>query len=99
MEDKLSYVYKVSPTNGTKVRALVSGDIVRHFKGNFYSIVGIAKHTETGEDMVIYSPLYVSERTLYARPYDMFMSKVDKTKYPNADQEYRFEIVKIQKNQ
>lgn len=61
-----------------------------------YKILAFAHHTETGEPLVIYKALY-NEPSLgvhygiYARPYDMFMSKVDKEKYPNSVQEYRFE--------
>ena len=81
------------------------GDIVQHFKREIlndptnlylFKILGIAKHTETGEKLVIYQALYEDDTngvhfTIYARPYTMFFSKVDKKKYPNIKQEYRFE--------
>lgn len=63
----------------------------RHFKGNEYIVEDIALHTETGEQLVIYRDLNDKEK-LYARPYNMFVSKVDKEKYPEVKQEFRFEI-------
>lgn len=71
---------------------LKKNTLVRHFKGGYYRIVGIAKDTESEKDLVIYSPHNASE-LLYARPLDMFLSKVDRAKYPDARQEYRFELV------
>lgn len=71
---------------------LVPGDIVRHFKGNRYEILFIAKDSETMEDMVVYRALY-GERGVWVRPLAMFLSPVDREKYPNADQAYRFEKV------
>ena len=71
------------------------GSVYRHFKGNLYEVKAIALHSETGEKMVVYQALY-GEGDTYVRPYDSFVSKVDKVKYPDADQEYRFEEQKAQ---
>lgn len=73
-------------------RQMEAGDIVRHFKGKLYVIEGFAEHTETAEGLVIYRALYPPFE-VYARPVGMFMSAVDKLKYPTATQEYRFERV------
>jgi hypothetical protein len=66
--------------------------VYRHFKGNKYLVEDIAIHSETGEQLVIYRALDGGD--LYARPYDMFLEKVDHQKYPEIEQEYRFELQK-----
>ena len=73
------------------MRTIQANELYKHFKGGLYQVINIAKHTETGEMLVIYRQLADETGTIYARPYDMFISKVDKEKYPEVEQEYRFE--------
>lgn len=52
----------------------------RHFKGNFYHVEGVAKHSETLEPMVVYRALY-GEGALWVRPLEMFLEQVEKPEY------------------
>ena len=49
----------------------------RHFKGNLYKLIGLAKDSETLEEMVVYQALY-GERQMWVRPADMFFGKVER---------------------
>lgn len=51
--------------------------IYKHFKGNEYEVVGIAAHSETLEDMVVYKPLYDCEKELWVRPVSMWNEEVE----------------------
>ena len=68
--------------------------IYKHFKGDLYLVEDIATHSETKEKYVVYRRLY-GNCELYIRPYDMFASEVDRVKYPNVKQKYRFELQDI----
>lgn len=67
--------------------------VYKHFKGKLYLVEDIAYHSETNDKDIVYRALY-GDKKLYIRPYDMFLSKVDKEKYPNVEQKYRFELQK-----
>ncbi len=53
----------------------------QHFKGKFYRVIGIAKHSETNEDFVIYQAIYDSEEfgnnALWVRPKSMFLEIIN----------------------
>ena len=78
-------------------RIIEIGKTYKHFKGNLYKVIDIVYDSESNNDeeykkVVIYQALY-GENLKWARPYDMFNSLVDKEKYPNVEQVYRFEEV------
>ena len=89
--------------DNTVQRDIRVGDIVRHFKREWvsqetseylYKVIAFAQHTETGEKLVIYQAMYAPFK-ICARPYAMFMSEVDREKYPDIRQKYRFEKVEV----
>ena len=65
--------------------------IYKHFKGNYYIVEDLASDSETEEKYVVYRQLY-DDNSLWIRKLDMFLSEVDKKKYPNAREKYRFEL-------
>lgn len=78
------------------MREIKRGELYRHFKGNYYYILEIARHSETEEEMVVYKGIYNDQ--VWVRPLNMFMEKVDKEKYPDIKDEYRFTLIKGDKN-
>ncbi|MBQ8803596.1 MAG: DUF1653 domain-containing protein [Tyzzerella sp.] len=67
-------------------------EIYRHFKGNLYEIIIIARDSETLEEKVVYKE--VNGDAAYVRSLPMFVSLVDREKYPDVTQEFRFELVR-----
>lgn len=55
---------------------MVQAGTYRHYKGRTYEVIGVAKHSETEEDVVVYRALY-GERGLWVRPLEMFREKVE----------------------
>lgn len=74
------------------MREVKINGVYRHFKGRCYLVVGTAKHSETLEEYVVYRQLY-GEGKLWIRPLAMFLEEVDREKYPDCPQQYRFELV------
>lgn len=73
------------------MREIKINGVYRHFKGKYYLVIDVAKHSETQETYVVYRQLY-GEGGLWIRPLDMFLSEVDKEKYPDIEQKYRFAL-------
>ena len=74
------------------MRELKIGGVYKHFKGNMYRVEGVAKHSETTEEYVVYRQMYGDE-SLWIRSLDMFLEEVDKDKYPDVEQKYRFDLI------
>lgn len=77
------------------MREVLVGRIYRHFKGDCYLVEAIAADSETGGGVVVYRRLY-GDGGLWVRPIEMFLSEVDRAKYPEAEQKYRFELLEIE---
>ena len=73
------------------MREIKIGNKYKHFKGMEVVVENIAKDSETLEKMVIYK--HLKDNEYWVRSYDMFNSLVDKEKYPDVEQEYRFEEI------
>ena len=70
----------------------VAGQIYKHFKGNLYKVLAVAVHTESEEKLVVYQSVENPDR-VFARPLEMFMSDIDRFRYPLIRVKYRFTLV------
>lgn len=79
-------------------RTVRSGDLFYHFKGSLYTVIEVATQTETGEKLVVYRSL--ENGTVWARPMSMFLSEIDKKRYPThyVELKYRFSKVTLSKD-
>ena len=71
--------------------------VYRHFKGDYYLTEDVARSAETEEEFVVYRKLY-GDGSLWIRPLAEFLSPVDRNKYPDCQQEYRFQLQEIRSN-
>lgn len=78
--------------NNSIHRNIKNGDYYRHFKGNWYQIICIAKDHENGKLIVVYRALY-GDKEIYNRDISDFLSERDVEKYPQYDQKYRFSTI------
>ena len=76
------------------MRKLEVNRIYKHFKGDYYIVLGTGINSETLEEYVIYRALY-GEGKVYLREINNFLSEVDHEKYPNVKQKYRLELQEI----
>ena len=74
----------------TMKRKIYVGRYYRHFKGKKVKVLAISRHTEFTNMLFV---VYEYGGIVWSRPYDMFISEVDKEKYPNVKQKYRFELI------
>ena len=73
-------------------REVKIGSVYKHFKGSLYEVICIAYDSETLRECVVYTNR--DNGKSWIRDKEDFLSKVDKVKYPDVEQEYRFEEVK-----
>lgn len=59
---------------------LVIHGVYQHYKGDYYIVEGVARHTETGEELVIYHGLYEGA-PVWARPKSMFLEEIEPGKF------------------
>lgn len=77
-------------------RKVEIGKTYRHFKGHTVKVIAISQDTEApGQFYVVYE---CEDGAIWSRPYGMFVSEVDRKKYPDVKQKYRFELMKGDKN-
>lgn len=68
--------------------------VYKHFKGDYYLVEDVAQDCETEERVVVYRKLY-GDGSLWVRRLEDFMSEVDRRKYSDVQQQYRFELQEI----
>ncbi len=73
------------------MQELVIGGVYKHFKGHVYKVIAVGKDAENLEEKVVYQNVE-DESDIWIREKNEFLSLVDKEKYPDVEQKYRFEL-------
>lgn len=63
------------PSFSSEARSIIVGGCYEHYKGDYYEVLCIARHSETLEELVVYQALY-GERDVWIRPIDLFFENV-----------------------
>jgi len=79
---------KILPPLSTLAQSILAGTVYEHYKGPRYKIVGVARHSETLEELVVYQALY-GEGGIWVRPLAMFLETV----VVNGKAQPRFRLV------
>lgn len=84
-DDEWLAYYRASPDRFIEIVAsaeeepaydFIENGLYQHYKGNYYQVIGIAKHTETEELFVVYASRYRSSTEYWIRPYAMFTDMI-----------------------
>jgi hypothetical protein len=83
-------LYPITLTSLKQLGVIMSLKIgrYRHYKGNEYEVIGVAKHSEDETELVVYRPLY-GEKSLWVRPLSMFIETVQ----IDGETQLRFEYI------
>lgn len=76
------------PCLSLKTKSIMVGSVYEHYKGLCYKIIGIARHTETLEELIVYQALY-GEGDIWVRPLAMFLENIE----INGQSKPRFKLV------
>lgn len=71
-----------------------AGAQYRHFKGNYYQVLTLAKDCDSGDTLVVYRQNPMVDDTVWVRSEKDFTEVLDRKKYPEASQVHRFELVR-----
>lgn len=89
-DNQLAFIKKLNQlNNGEMADKIKERTVYKHYKGKFYFVLEVAKHTETNESLVVYRAMY-GDKELWIRPLEMFLSKVEDDADNPTGQEYRF---------
>lgn len=79
---------EVLPCFSAAAKSIVAGSLYEHYKGLHYKIIGVARHSETLEELVVYQALY-GEGGIWVRPLAMFLENI----VINEQSKPRFKLV------